>query len=361
MIIVDAHQDLAWNILTFDRNYARSAAETRELELGTDISTKNDDTLLGWPDFQKGQVALIFATLFVAPIKAKLGEWDAQHYEDANEANVRYNAQLDAYYRLVDDNPDKFQLVMDQPTHQEVLSKWKSEDIVADRPVGLIPLMEGAEGVRAPGELEEWWGRGVRIIGPAWTGTRFCGGTREPGPLTSEGYALLEAMASFGFSLDISHMDEKAVFQSLDSYEGRIIASHANAKSLLKGTQSNRFLSDEVIANLIERNGIIGVVPFNRFLINGWQPSDGRHVVTLQHVIAHIDHICQIAGDAKHVGIGSDFDGGFGVQQTPAEIDTIADLQKLGPLLAEKGYTQADIAAVLGRNWIDFLAETLPE
>jgi len=242
-----------------------------------------------------------------------------------------------------------------------VLSKWKSEDIVADRPVGLIPLMEGAEGVRAPGELEEWWGRGVRIIGPAWTGTRFCGGTREPGPLTSEGYALLEAMASFGFSLDISHMDEKAVFQSLDSYEGRIIASHANAKSLLKGTQSNRFLSDEVIANLIERNGIIGVVPFNRFLINGWQPSDGRHVVTLQHVIAHIDHICQIAGDAKHVGIGSDFDGGFGVQQTPAEIDTIADLQKLGPLLAEKGYTQADIAAVLGRNWIDFLAETLPE
>ena len=120
-------------------------------------------------------------------------------------------------------------------------------------------------------------------------------------------------------------------------------------------------MSDEVIANLIERNGIIGVVPFNRFLINGWQPSDGRHVVTLQHVIAHIDHICQIAGDAKHVGIGSDFDGGFGVQQTPAEIDTIADLQKLGPLLAEKGYTQADIAAVLGRNWIDFLAETLPE
>ena len=161
MIIVDAHQDLAWNILTFDRNYARSAAETRELELGTDISTKNDDTLLGWPDFQKGQVALIFATLFVAPIKAKLGEWDAQHYEDANEANVRYNAQLDAYYRLVDDNPDKFQLVLDQPTLQEVLSKWKSEDIVADRPVGLIPLMEGAEGVRAPGELEEWWGRGA--------------------------------------------------------------------------------------------------------------------------------------------------------------------------------------------------------
>jgi membrane dipeptidase len=361
MIIVDAHQDLAWNILAFGRDYARSAAETRELERGTEIALKNDDTLLGWPDFQKGQVALIFATLFVAPIRAKLGDWDAQFYTDANEAYTLYNTQLDAYYRLEEANPDKFQLVLNQGALQEILVKWESKDIVADRPVGLIPLMEGAEGVRSPGELEEWWGRGVRIIGPAWTGTRFCGGTREPGPLTNEGYTLLEAMASYGFSLDISHMDEKAVFQSLDSYEGRIIASHANAKSLLKGTESNRFLTDEVIANLIERDGIIGVVPFSRFLVNGWQPSDGRHMVTLQHVIAQIDHICQIAGDAKHVGIGSDFDGGFGVQQTPAEIDTIADLQKLVPLLIEKGYTEDDITAVLGHNWIDFLAETLPD
>jgi len=361
MIIVDAHQDLAWNIQTFNRDYTLSAAATREFERGTDIPTKNDDTLLGWPDYQKGQVALIFATLFVAPHRAKLGDWDVEFYADADQAHARYNAQLDAYHRLVDDNPDKFRLVVDQASLQEVLANWKSADIAKERPVGLIPLMEGAEGVRTPYELEEWWVRGVRIIGPAWAGTRFCGGTQQPGPLTKEGFDLLETMASFGFSLDISHMDEKAVFQSLDEFQGRVIASHANAKSLLTGTESNRFLSDRVIEGLIERGGIIGVVPFNRFLVNGWQPKDGRHQVSLGHVIAHIDHICQIAGDAHHVGIGSDFDGGFGLQKTPVEIDTIADLQKLVPLLAKKGYTDSDIAAVLGQNWINFLTESLPK
>ena len=168
-------------------------------------------------------------------------------------------------------------------------------------------------------------------------------------------------MMEYGFTLDISHMDAQAVLQSFDEYSGRIIASHANAKTLLPDTESNRFLSDRVIEGLIERDGIIGVVPYNRFLISGWGPGDGREVVGLEHVANQIDHICQIAGNTNHVGIGSDFDGGFGVQKVPAEIDTIADLQKLTPYLTEKGYTEADISDVLGQNWIRFLIESLPE
>ena len=359
MIIVDAHQDLAWNILTFGRDYTLSAAETRQREQGTEIPNYSDDTLLGWPDYQRGSVALIFSTLFVAPIRKKLGDWDTQSYADTNQAHAFYNAQLDAYYRLVETQPDKFRLVTNKADLNDVLSHWNGQNSEAGHPVGLVSLMEGAEGVRAPAELEEWWERGVRIIGPAWLGTRFCGGTHEPGPLTKQGYALLEAMADLGFTLDISHMDEKAVLQSLDFYEGKVIATHANAAALLKGTESNRFLSDRVIAGLIERGGIIGVVPYNRFLVNGWLPGDGR--LGLNHVISQIDHLCQIAGDANHVGIGSDFDGGFGLQQVPAEIDTIADLQKLVPFLGEKGYTDEDIAAVLGGNWLRFLEESLPD
>jgi membrane dipeptidase len=360
MIIIDAHQDLAWNILTFGRDYTKAAAEIRSLERGTQAPLFNDDTLLGWPDYQQGQVAVIFATLFAAPRRSKLGEWDIQHYGSANEAHTVYQAQLDAYYRLTDDSPEKFRLIKDKADLQETLSHWQGTN-ENSHPVGLVVLMEGAEGVRHPAELEEWWQRGVRIIGPAWTGTRFCGGTREPGPLTREGFALLEGMSSFGFFLDLSHMDEEAVFQALDIYPGRIIASHANAKALLRGTESNRNLSNRVIQGILERDGVIGVVPFNRFLIEGWKPSDGREVVSLKHLATHIDHICQIAGDARHVGIGSDFDGGFGVQQTPFEIDTIADLQKLIPLLAEKGYTEADIEAVLSRNWLTLLQNSLPE
>ena len=221
-------------------------------------------------------------------------------------------------------------------------------------------LMEGAEGVRSPAELEEWYTGGLRLIGPAWAGTRFCGGTREPGPLTAEGHALLEGMAQFGFILDLSHMDEKAALQALDVYPGNIVATHANALALLKGSDSNRHLSDRVLQGLLERDGISGVVAYNGFLRADWKRGDRRDLVGLRQVAAQIDYICQMAGDARHVGLGSDFDGGFGWQSVPAEINTIADLQKLAPLLEEMGYTQADIAAILGENWIARLRATLP-
>jgi len=360
MLIVDAHQDLAWNIMSFGRDYTRSAAETRRLEQGSEIPLYNGDTLLGWPDYQRGRVALVFATLFAAPIRRKLGDWDRQVYRTSAQAHSLYQTQLDAYHRLADDHPDKFQIVQTRGDLQSVLDHWAQTE-VEEHPVGLVVLMEGAEGVRTPGELEDWWARSVRLIGPAWAGTRFCGGTREPGPLTEEGYALLEAMASFGFTLDISHMDEQAAFQALDAYPGAVVATHSNAAALLKGVDSNRFLSDRLIQSLVERDGIIGVVPYNRFLVWGWTPRDGREGVSLQHVVAQIDTICQMAGDARHTGLGSDFDGGFGVQAVPAEVNTVADLQKLGFLLAEKGYTEEDIAAVLGENWISLLRRTLPE
>ncbi|HBX68115.1 MAG TPA: peptidase M19 [Chloroflexi bacterium] len=360
-IIVDAHQDLAWNMLTFERDYTRSAADTRHFERFSFAPVQNGETLLGWPDYQRGRVAIVFSTLFAAPARLSLGEWDTQCYHNAEEAHQRYRAQLDAYHRLVDTHPEKFRLLQTRRDLDEHLTQWQTPPGDTAPPVGFVILMECAEGVRSVDELEMWWARGVRFIGPAWAGTRFCGGTREPGPLTPEGFQLLEGMASYGFALDLSHMDEKAVWQALDRYPGTIIASHANASALLKGLDSNRFLSDQVIEGLLERQGIIGVVPFNRFLLPGWTAKDGRHLVTLEHVVAQIDHICQLAGDALHVGLGSDFDGGFGIQSVPEEIDTIADLQKLVPLLAQKGYTETDIAAILGQNWLRVLQNILPE
>jgi len=359
-IIVDAHQDLAWNMLTLGRDYTRSAAETRQLEHRTEAPAHNGDTLLGWADYQAGNIAVVFSTLFAAPVRRQIGEWDVQCYSDEVEAHQLYSAQLDAYHRLVDEHPEKFRLLQTRSDLADTRSQWENRT-VENPPVGLVVLMENAEGVRSVGELEMWWGRGVRIIGPAWAGTRFCGGTGEPGPLTQEGYHLLEGMAGYGFVLDISHMDEKAVLQTLDIYSGTIIASHANASALLKGLDSNRFLPDRVIQGLLERDAVIGVVPFNRFLLPGWTKQDGRQAVTLDHLVSQIDYICQMAGDAQHVGIGSDFDGGFGWQSVPVEIDTVADLGKLIPLLVQKGYTEADIAAVMGKNWLNILEENLPE
>src|SRR3990172_6439709 len=360
MLIVDAHQDLAWNMLTFGRDYTQAAEETRQREKGSHAPLHNGDTLLGWPDFQRGQVAVVFASLFAAPARHKLGDWDTQVYTTFEQAHAIYSAQLDAYHRLVDEAPEQFHLIRTRVDLDGVLAGWGQPGGEA-HPVGLVVLMEGAEGVREPAELEEWWARGVRLIGPAWAGPRFCGGAREPGPLTAEGYALLEAMAEFGFTLDLSHMDEQATLQALDAYPGAIIASHSNAFALLNSVDSNRFLSDRALRGLIERDGIVGIVPYNCFLAWGWTPGDGRQAVTLEAVAAQIDYICQMAGDARHAGLGSDFDGGFGLQAAPAGIDTIADLRKLIPILAEKGYTESDIAAILGANWLSLLRSTLPE
>jgi membrane dipeptidase len=364
-LIVDAHQDLAWNMLTFNRDYTRSAEQTRLEEKDSQAPKVNGDTLLGWPEYQHGNVAVIFATLFAAPARARSGEWDTQCYADQNQAGELYGAQLDSYERLEEDNPTKFQRIRNLTDLESVLAAWQEkqdmEENTIGRPTGLLLLMEGAECVREPAELEEWWKRGVRIIGPAWLGNRFCGGTREPGPLTSQGYELLEAMADLGFILDLSHMDRAAVLEALDFYPAAIAATHSNAAALLKGALGNRHLPDDVIQGIIDRDGVIGIVPFNYFLVPEWSARDTRLTVSLESVVAHIDHICQIAGDAYHVGIGSDFDGSFGLGSTPVGIDSIADLQKLVPLLGEKGYTEDHIASILANNWLRLIKTTLPE
>lgn len=371
MLIVDAHEDLAYNMLTYNRDYTRSALETRRLEVGTIQEKVKEDTLLGWTDYQRGGVALVFATLFATPARLRSGDWDHLCYTDSFQAKNLYRLELDLYHRLVGENPDKFRLVQTQKDLQTTLSPWQSRtgDLQADcstasadcPPVGLVILMEGAEGVVAMSDLEEWWSGGVRIIGPAWAGNRFCGGTREPGGLTTLGFELLEQMAALGFCLDLSHMDEAAFMQAVDVYPGTIIASHSNVRPLLKGIEGNRHLTEPMIQALIERDGMIGILPYNGFLQVGWKAGDRRELVTLQHIISHIDFVCQFAGDASHVGFGSDFDGGFGLQSVPAGIDTIADLQKVAESLAERGYTEDDIAAILGGNWLNRLIRFLPE
>ena len=359
-LIIDAHEDLAWNILSFGRDYTLSAAETRQREQGSLAPVVNGDALLGWPDYQQGRVAIVFTTLFVTPERHRVSDWDQQCYASDEQAHDLYSRQLDVYDRLADTHPDMFRKIEKQSDLQAVLGPWQHDDS-EQHPVGMVVLMEGAEGVREPAEVEDWYERGVRIIGPAWAGTRFCGGTREPGGLTKEGYALLDHMAELKITLDLSHMDEKAALQALDFYPGAIIASHANALALLKESHSNRHLTDQVLQGLLDRDGTVGIVPHNNFLLPGWKDTDGRAALTLEHVVHQIDYICQMAGNARHVGIGTDFDGGFGRSSVPAEIDTIADLRKLIPILNQKGYTQDDIAAILGNNWLAHLQNSLPE
>jgi membrane dipeptidase len=171
---------------------------------------------------------------------------------------------------------------------------------------------------------------------------------------------LLEIMSSFNMILDISHMDHKSAQQALDFYPGQVIASHANAEALIGGIPINRHLKDETIQQLIHRDGVMGIVPLNGFLDWDWKDHGGRDSINLDHVTAQIDYVCQIAGNTNHVGIGTDFDGGYGVESVPHEIDTIADLPKLAPQLAKKGYNESDIERIFSGNWLRMLNNTLP-
>lgn len=375
--LIDAHQDIAYNALTFGRDYLRSAADTRQQERDTLTPQRTGQCLMGWPDYQRGRVAVIFTTLFLSPRKYAGGgpvdTWETQIYTNPQQARQGWETQWNYYRRLCDEHPDQFRLIFDQKDLREVLLPWETSEPIpptvetadaaatsATHPIGLVLSMEGVEGLGAPEELEEWWQRGVRMVGPVWAGTRFCGGTFEPGGFTSEGYALLEVMAGLNMPLDISHMTERSALQALDTYPGAVFASHANARALIKNVQGERHLTDPVIHQLVDRGGVMGVLPYNRFLVPDWRDQDDRQFVTLRTLAAHIDHICQIAGDARHAGIGTDFDGGFGWPAVPYEIDTIADLPKLGMVLADYGYTEESIGDIFGNNWRRHLERTLP-
>jgi membrane dipeptidase len=363
MYIIDAHEDFAYNSLNFGRDYRLSAAEIRQAEKDTPTPGLNGQATLGFADYQRGQVALIFGTIFTTHKRHASGYGEKLIYTDFDGARFRYHQQIDYYHALADRDHQYFRLVRSRKELAEALSPWQQEPTdppTIQHPVGIVMLMEGAEGIEKPADLEEYWQAGLRIIGPVWAGGHWCGGTIEPGGFTSEGYAFLETMAALGYILDISHMNTESSLSALDIYEGPVIASHANPRAMLKNPPNERHLTDDAIRRLIERGGVMGMVPYNRFIDCEWNNDDDRSRVRLAHVVAMIDHVCQLAGDARHVALGTDFDGGFGWPAIPLEMDTIADLQKLAPELAGHGYAAADIEAIFNGNWQRCLERALP-
>jgi membrane dipeptidase len=247
-------------------------------------------------------------------------------------------------------------LIQSEADLDSVLATWSDGVEISDHQQGLVILMEGADPILEPKQFEEWYVRGVRLVGLAWGKTRYSGGTGHPGPLTKEGRELLEVLANFNTILDLSHLSEHACLEALDSYAGIIIASHSNPR---KFCNTDRHLSDTMIELLAERDGVMGIVPFNRFLSNRWKKGDPKSDIPLSVVIDAIDYVCQLTGSAAHVGIGSDFDGGFGLESIPGELDSTTDLYSIGPALKARGYSEEDTAAILSGNMLRKLRQGL--
>ncbi len=351
MFIVDAHEDIAFNALHHDRDVRRSTVEQRAREAVASTESASDGALtgtsdtvmIGLPELRRGGVGLVCSTIFCLP-----GEQEAMTADAWAQAR---------YYQGLAAEPDTagVRLITSRSVLNDLIRDHATAETPSERPVGFLLLMEGADPIRDPSELEQWYDAGLRLIGPTWRGSRYCGGTGHPGGFTDLGFALLDEMARLGIVLDLSHMADDAVWQALERYHGPIIASHTNTRA---HTPTDRHFTDQQIQAIAARGGVIGVVLHNSFLVPGW--AHGQNSVGLDAAVRHIDHVCQLVGDARHSGIGSDFDGGAGVESTPEQFDTVADLERLADALRSHGYSDDDIIGVMGANFLRAFGAALP-
>ncbi len=340
-LIVDAHEDIAYNAIAIGRDFRKSAQEKRAEE---GDPPRDGTATIGLPDALRGNVRVIFGTLYVAP-KASHPRFPGSVYATPEEAETAAREQL-AYYKRLALDP-RICLITTGADLQHVVDAPEPR-------VGLVILMEGADPIVKPEDAQSWFDAGVRIIGPAWQATRYAGGTHAPGPLTPLGRALMPELSRVGFILDTSHLAEASFFEALELFEGTVIASHSNVR---KFVPTDRQLNDEMIRALVSRDGVIGAVLYTHFL----KPGASKEDAPLAVAVDHIKHICDLAGDAQHVGIGTDFDGGFGVEYTPLEIDTVADLQKVGDALSAANFGDEDIENIMSGNWLRILRTALPK
>ena len=358
--IVDAHLDLAFNVLA-GRDPELTAYEVRAAEEAE--RSGRPKCMVTLPELRRGGVAVAFATLFTGTTTYD-GDGNGIYSKPPDEEARR---QLDVYLRW--EAEGKARIIRDRGSLASHLEAWRSDGVL-----GIVVLIEGGDAIESPAALPEWREAGVRIVGPAWSATRYCGGTGRPGGLTALGRELVQGLRELGMILDASHLAEEAFWDALEAGPGRIIASHSNARALVPGGMiigGDRQLSDEMIGAIGEAGGVIGIKLFNGFLVPEWEAAqigrlltsllpgpvaDGEitNRVTLEAVRAHAEHIAALIGWHR-VGIGSDLDGGLGRDETPVELDTAADLGRIADAVPPGAGP-----GVLGENWLRFLADALP-
>jgi membrane dipeptidase len=250
--------------------------------------------------------------------------------------------------------------IADLASLENHLTLWNDGSSNDHKPVGFILSLEGADSLVSLEHLEIAWNYGLRALGPAHYGPgRYANGTDSTGKMGKNGVDLLKKMESLGMILDATHLCDDAFWQAMEHFNGAVWASHNNCRALVP---HNRQFSDEQLRELIRRDAVIGAAFDAWMIVPGWvrQVSTPKAMdCNLDKVLRHVDHICQLAGNALHVGIGSDLDGAFGKEQCPYDLETIADLQKLVPMLAARGYSAADIENVMHGNWLRFLRNNL--
>ncbi len=399
-VLFDGHLDLAMNALLYERDVTLPVAALRKRERQPNPDDRGVATV-SLPELRRCGVAVAAATLiartkpWVDPAR-RIGRMDLD-YPEASMAYAAAQGQL-AYYRLLEARRE-LRIITDAaalnehfeqatriapatPATPAAAGATTVQAGAVDHPgqrslagpasatpdppqPGIILLMEGADPIVEPAQIHQWHAQGLRALALAHYGhSRYAAGTPSPdpasheqdGPLTPLGHELLREARELPLAIDLSHLSDQSFYQVVDAWPGRLCASHTNCRALVP---NQRQFTDEQIKLIIEREGVVGVVTYAG-MIRPLARDGGRAAdVRLAQLVEHIDHVCQIAGSARHVGLGSDLDGGFGAEATPAELNDYADLLKLEPLLRERGFDDQDVAGFFHANWRRFYHDVL--
>lgn len=351
-MIVDGHLDLAMNGLLWNRDLTRSVYQIREDEAGIGQKGRAAGTV-ALPEMRAGRVALTLGTVIARVYEGHRSSID---YFSHAQAYAQAQGQL-AYYRQLE-RDGELRLIGDARALDGHLADWQA-GAGEKLPVGLVLCMEGADPIVSPDEVGRWWEDGLRVLALAHYGpSAYAHGTESVGPLTDWGRAILPLMERLGMVLDVTHLCDESFAEALGRFGGAVLASHSNCRALVPG---DRQFTDGQLRQLIERDAVIGAA-FDAWMLQpGWVKGvTTNERVTLRAVVDQIDHVCQLAGNARHAAIGTDLDGGYGREQSPRDLDTIADLREIPALLRERGYGEADVEAIMYGNWVRLLRRALP-
>jgi len=351
MFTIDAHLDLSMNAMEWNRNLRLPVADIRKTETGLTDKPDRAKGTVAFPELRKGNTGLVVATQiarYVAPGNPLPG------WHSPEQAWAQTQAQL-AWYKTME-AAGEMVMIKDTAALNSHLSLWLNDAPNNKKPIGYILSLEGADSLITIDHLHVAYQYGLRAVGPAHYGPgRYANGTDATGGLNAAGKALLKEMERLNIILDATHLCDDAFWDAMDVFNGPVWASHNNCRALVN---HNRQYSDVQISTLIQRGAVIGVALDAWMMVPGWQrqiSTPEQMNCNLEKMIDHIDHICSLAGNTLHAGIGTDLDGAFGKEQCPYDLDTIADLQKIPALLSRRGYTAMDIENIMHANWLRFL------
>lgn len=348
MFIFDAHLDLAMNALEWNRDLTKSVYQIRESEKGMVDKPDRGNNTVSLDAMRKGNIGICVATQ-IAGIKNKI---NPHGWSSMEQAWAQTQGQL-GWYKEMEKNGEMYH-IYDLNTLDNQIENWQKE--TKKKPIGYILSLEGADSLVNIDYLEKSYMLGLRAIGPAHYGPGvYAHGTDSNGGIGQKGKELVKKIEELNLILDVTHLSDTSFWETMEIYNGNLWASHNNCR---KFVNHNRQFSDDQIKEIIRRDGVIGVPLDAWMMVPNWirgESTPEAMGVSLNQMIENIDHICQLSGNSNHVGIGTDLDGAFGVEQTPTDIDTIADLQKIPLMLKKIGFPENDIEKVMNKNFISFL------